>query len=47
MTALTRAGVTPIVPLSPMPLTPSGFVGDGVQTRYDSIGGSEAANGTA
>ena len=27
ITALTRAGVTPIVPLSPMPFTPSGFVG--------------------
>jgi beta-N-acetylhexosaminidase len=33
ITALTRAGVTPIVPLSPIPLTPSGLAGDGVHTR--------------
>ncbi len=33
MTALTRAGSTPIVPLSPMPLTPSGLAGDGVHSR--------------
>ena len=28
--ALITAGAAPIVPASPMPLTPSGFVGDGV-----------------
>jgi hypothetical protein len=33
ITALTSAGVTPIVPLSPIPLTPSGLAGDGVHTR--------------
>jgi hypothetical protein len=47
MTALTRAGVTPMVPDSPMPLTPSGLTVDGVTTEYDSMGGRVAANGTA
>lgn len=45
--ALTTAGVAAMVPASPMPLTPSGLTGDGVQVKCDSNDGSSAAVGTA
>ena len=45
-TALTTAGVAAIVPASPIPYTPSGFVGDGVTVRCVSMCGTSAADGT-
>ena len=45
-TALMTAGVEAIVPVSPTPLTPSGFVGLGVTVRSTSYDGSSAADGT-
>src|ERR1044071_5686867 len=46
-TALTIAGVDPIVPASPMPLMPSGFTGVGVSVRAKLKCGKLAARGTA
>ena len=43
MTALCTAGVAPIVPASPMPLTPSGFTVVGVSIASSSKDGSSAA----
>ncbi len=47
MTALRIAGVPPIVPLSPTPLTPSGLSGGGVATRPVVTNGTCVAAGTA
>src|SRR3954453_21538 len=47
MTAFVTAGGQAIVPASPMPLTPSEFVGDGVSVRPVSNEGSSAAVGRA
>jgi DNA-binding NarL/FixJ family response regulator len=47
MTAFWTAGVAPIVPDSPIPLTPSGFSGVGVSVRWVSKAGSSAADGIA
>ena len=44
--ALTTVGVDPIVPASPMPLTPSGFVGLGVTVWSSLRLGTSAALGT-
>ena len=44
--ALTTAGGAAIVPASPIPLTPSGFVGDGVTVRSSSNAGISTAEGT-
>jgi len=44
--ALTTAGGAAIVPASPIPLTPSGFVGEGVSVRSSSNDGNSAADGT-
>src|SRR6476469_3771297 len=44
-TALTTAGDAAIVPASPIPFTPSGFVGDGVTVRCVSMWGTSAADG--
>src|SRR5215813_9751349 len=38
-TAFTTAGVDPMVPASPTPLTPSGLTGDGVTVRSSSNSG--------
>src|SRR3989454_5773787 len=46
-TAFTTAGVDPIVPASPTPLTPSGFTGDGVTVRSSSNSGKSCARGIA
>src|ERR1051326_1035282 len=46
-TALTIAGVAPIVPASPTPFTPSGFTGEGVSVRSVSNHGSCEALGNA
>src|SRR6516165_8901655 len=46
-TACTIIGGAPIAPLSPIPFTPSGFVGDGVSWNCERILGSESACGTA
>ena len=46
MTALTTAGVEAIVPASPTPLTPNGFVVDGVTVRPRVKVGRSAAVGT-
>src|SRR5207245_8575472 len=46
-TALTTAGVDPIVPASPTPLTPNGFTGDGVIVRSSSNSGKSCARGIA
>ena len=43
MTALCTAGVSPIVPASPMPLTPSAFTLVGVSMTTSSKDGSSAA----
>ena len=43
MTAFCTAGVAPIVPASPMPLTPSGLTGVGVSLVSSSKLGSSAA----
>src|SRR6266436_1985279 len=45
--ALTIAGVAPIVPASPTPLTPSGFTGEGVSVRSVSNHGTCEAFGSA
>ena len=45
MTALCTAGVAPIVPDSPIPLTPSGLIGVGVSIPTTSIAGSSLAAG--
>src|SRR5438045_7631009 len=45
--APTTAGVAPIVPASPTPLTPSGFTGDGVSVRSSSKFGTCFARGNA
>ncbi len=45
-TALMTAGGEAMVPASPMPFTPSGFVGLGVQVRWSSKFGSSGAPGT-
>src|SRR5437867_3462897 len=45
--ALTIAGVAPIVPASPTPLTPSGFTGEGVSVRSVSNHGTCEALGSA
>src|ERR1700754_528037 len=45
--APTIAGVAPIVPASPTPLTPNGFTGDGVSVRSNSKLGMCEARGTA
>src|SRR5215813_9732870 len=45
--AFTIAGVAPIVPASPTPLTPSGFTGVGVSVRSSSNHGIMAAFGNA
>ena len=45
-TALITAGGEAIAPVSPTPLTPSGFVGLGVSVRSSSNEGSSAADGT-
>src|SRR5438128_3096455 len=45
--AFTIAGVAPMVPASPTPLTPSGFTGDGVSVRSSSNHGIIAAFGNA
>ena len=44
--ALITAGAAPIVPASPMPLTPSGFVGDGVTVWSSLSDGTSLAAGT-
>ena len=44
--ALMTHGAEPIVPASPMPLTPSGFVGLGVTVWPSSKLGTSAADGT-
>src|SRR5689334_17777048 len=46
-TALTSAGVAPMVPASPTPLTPMGFTFVGVTVRSVSIQGKSAARGIA
>src|SRR5262249_26320905 len=46
-TAFTTAGVEPIVPASPTPLTPRGFTGDGVTVRPNSNSGKSCARGSA
>ena len=46
-TALTTAGVEPMVPASPMPLAPSGLRGVGVTVRSSSKGGKSTARGSA
>jgi hypothetical protein len=46
-TAAATAGVAAIVPASPMPLTPSELVGDGVSVRSVSKRGTSAAVGSA
>ena len=46
ITALTTAGVEAMVPASPTPLTPSGFVVAGVVVRPVSNDGRSAAVGT-
>ena len=46
-TALTTAGVAAMVPVSPAPLTPSGFTGVGVTVRSVSYIGSMSALGIA
>src|SRR2546428_2519127 len=45
--AFTIAGVAPIVPASPTPLTPSGFTGEGVSVRSVSNHGTCEALGSA
>src|SRR5262245_33774836 len=45
--AFTTAGVDPIVPASPTPLTPSGLTGDGVTVRSSSNSGKSCARGSA
>src|SRR5947208_7851621 len=45
-TALITAAVDAIVPVSPTPLTPSGFVGLGVSVLPSSNDGNSAADGT-
>ncbi len=47
MTAFCTAGIAPIVPASPMPLAPSGFIGVGVSVFAVSKLGSSAAVGNA
>ena len=44
-TALITAGAAAIVPVSPTPLTPNGFVGLGLSVRSSSYDGSSAADG--
>ena len=44
-TAFITAGGEAIVPVSPTPFTPSGFVGLGVSVRSSSKDGSSAADG--
>ncbi len=44
--AFMTAGAAPIVPASPTPLTPSGFVGDGVTEWPSVIDGTSLAAGT-
>ena len=44
--ALITAGAAPIVPASPMPLTPSGLVGDGVTVWPSVSDGTSLAAGT-
>ena len=44
--ALITAGAAPIVPASPMPLTPSWLVGDGVTVWPSVIDGTSLAAGT-
>ena len=46
ITALTTAGVEAIVPASPTPLTPNGFVVDGVSVRSVVNDGRSAADGS-
>ena len=46
-TALAMAGVAPIVPASPAPLTPSGFTGDGVTVLPSTYSGMSWARGSA
>ena len=46
-TELTMAGVEPMVPASPTPLTPSGLTGEGVQVWALSIHGIMRARGMA
>src|ERR1019366_10366554 len=46
-TALSSAGVAPMVPASPTPLTPRGFTGEGVTVRPVSINGISDARGIA
>ena len=43
--ALTTHAVAAIVPASPMPLTPSGLLGDGVTVRAESMRGTSDADG--
>ena len=45
-TAPITAGAAAIVPVSPTPFTPSGFVGLGVSVRATSNNGSSTAEGT-
>gem|GEM_PF-7005371 len=45
-TACTIVGGAPIEPLSPIPFTPRGLVGDLVSWNYDLMPGSESARGT-
>src|SRR5262249_11746019 len=45
--AFASAGGTPIAPLSPSPLAPSGFRGDGVSTNVFCTDGMSAAVGSA
>ena len=47
MTAFTTAGVEAIVPVSPAPLTPSGFTSVGVSVRSTSNRGKKSAFGPA
>ncbi len=46
MTAFTTAGGEAIVPASPIPFTPSGFVVDGVSVRSTTNEGISVADGT-
>src|SRR4029453_15783989 len=45
-TALITAGAAAIVPVSPTPFAPNGFVGLGLSVRWSSKDGSSAADGT-
>jgi hypothetical protein len=47
MTAFATAGKAPVVPASPAPFTPSGFVGEGTEWSCSSIAGTMSVRGIA